>query len=141
MTWMLVGLLVGVGACGSESSPGGDPGGGNPDAGGGGGCGSDLGPQHPDTGTPPADADGDGIPDSADNCPQVPNADQADGDGDHLGDECDADPEIFNHRLAGQLLFTGGLSVDTATTQVGGGALGGAAAGSGRYRLVGRLGL
>ncbi len=37
------------------------------------------------------DADGDGIPDSRDNCPDVPNADQADLDGDGLGDACDDD--------------------------------------------------
>ncbi len=35
------------------------------------------------------DADGDGIPDAADNCPGVFNPDQADGDGDGIGDACD----------------------------------------------------
>jgi hypothetical protein len=39
---------------------------------------------------PPADADGDGVPDASDNCPSVPNADQADADGDGIGDACDA---------------------------------------------------
>lgn len=36
------------------------------------------------------DGDGDGIPDSADNCPAVPNPDQTDTDGDGQGDACDA---------------------------------------------------
>lgn len=39
----------------------------------------------------PADADGDGANDDADNCPAVSNADQADLDGDGIGDACDDD--------------------------------------------------
>ncbi len=35
------------------------------------------------------DADGDGVPDDLDNCPQVANADQADSNGDTIGDACD----------------------------------------------------
>ncbi|MCP5153064.1 MAG: S8 family serine peptidase [Ectothiorhodospiraceae bacterium] len=35
------------------------------------------------------DSDGDGVPDSADNCPLSANPDQADGDGDGIGDACD----------------------------------------------------
>ena len=42
------------------------------------------------------DADDDGIPDSLDNCPTVPNPDQADQDGDGLGDVCDDCPPIAN---------------------------------------------
>ncbi|MBI5487114.1 MAG: right-handed parallel beta-helix repeat-containing protein [Deltaproteobacteria bacterium] len=38
------------------------------------------------------DADGDGVPDATDNCPDVPNPDQEDGDGDGVGDACDATP-------------------------------------------------
>jgi hypothetical protein len=38
------------------------------------------------------DADGDGIADRRDNCPDVANADQADADGDGAGDLCDATP-------------------------------------------------
>ncbi len=35
------------------------------------------------------DADGDGVPDELDNCPQITNADQADRDGNSIGDVCD----------------------------------------------------
>jgi Ca2+-binding RTX toxin-like protein len=38
---------------------------------------------------PTPDRDGDGKPDSSDNCPNVANVDQADGDGDGLGTVCD----------------------------------------------------
>jgi hypothetical protein len=38
-----------------------------------------------------ADADGDGVPDSADDCATVANSTQADLDGDGLGDACDPD--------------------------------------------------
>ena len=39
--------------------------------------------------TPPADTDGDGVPDLQDNCPLVANPDQADADGDGTGDACE----------------------------------------------------
>ncbi|RME42376.1 MAG: hypothetical protein D6795_21035, partial [Deltaproteobacteria bacterium] len=39
----------------------------------------------------PDDPDGDGVCQSADNCPGVPNADQSDADGDGIGDPCDGD--------------------------------------------------
>ncbi len=39
-----------------------------------------------------ADADGDGVADEVDNCPDVANADQLDADGDGAGDACDACP-------------------------------------------------
>jgi hypothetical protein len=40
---------------------------------------------------PPPDGDGDGIPDSADNCSDASNAGQDDTDGDDCGNLCDAD--------------------------------------------------
>lgn len=42
---------------------------------------------------PLADADGDGVPDAEDNCPNTPNAGQADADGDGQGDACDPDDD------------------------------------------------
>ena len=41
---------------------------------------------------PGIDSDGDGVPDSIDNCPLVPNPDQADADGNGTGDACQAAP-------------------------------------------------
>lgn len=41
------------------------------------------------------DADGDGIPDADDNCPQTPNPDQADADNDGTGDACDTTGYTF----------------------------------------------
>ena len=35
------------------------------------------------------DPDGDGVPDTMDNCPEDPNSDQLDSDGDGAGDACD----------------------------------------------------
>ncbi|WP_343488068.1 thrombospondin type 3 repeat-containing protein [Allomuricauda sp. d1] len=40
-----------------------------------------------------ADADGDGVEDSVDNCPNQANADQADNDNDGVGNVCDATPD------------------------------------------------
>lgn len=42
------------------------------------------------------DADGDGIDDSVDNCPDVANADQLASDGDAFGDACDNCPLVTN---------------------------------------------
>lgn len=43
---------------------------------------------------PAADADGDGIADGTDNCPQDSNANQRDHDGDSRGDVCDVCPHL-----------------------------------------------
>jgi len=40
---------------------------------------------------PPADTDGDGVPDATDNCTLLANADQCDSDGDGFGNRCDGD--------------------------------------------------
>ncbi|ANM31674.1 hypothetical protein ABI59_22115 [Acidobacteria bacterium Mor1] len=44
----------------------------------------------------PADADGDGVIDGLDNCPQSSNAQQLDSDADGWGDVCDNCPQEFN---------------------------------------------
>jgi hypothetical protein len=41
----------------------------------------------------PLDSDGDGVPDSIDNCPSVQNPDQLDTDGDGIGNACDDDDD------------------------------------------------
>jgi hypothetical protein len=63
--------------------------------------------------TPP-DADGDGIPDATDNCPQAPNPDQTDADGDGIGDACDNFPPTAN--TGGPYAGTEGSSILFAGT-------------------------
>ena len=41
-----------------------------------------------------SDSDGDGVPDSQDCCPNVPNPGQEDSDGDGVGDACEEPEEI-----------------------------------------------
>jgi hypothetical protein len=46
------------------------------------------------TGGPgPVDSDGDGVPDTSDNCPSTANPDQHNADGDFAGDACDPYPD------------------------------------------------
>jgi subtilisin-like proprotein convertase family protein len=40
-----------------------------------------------------SDQDADGVPDTVDNCPTIPNPDQTDSDGDGEGDACDEDAD------------------------------------------------
>jgi hypothetical protein len=43
-------------------------------------------------GFPIIDSDGDGVPDSGDNCPMISNTDQTDSDLDSIGNACDSCP-------------------------------------------------
>jgi Thrombospondin type 3 repeat len=83
-------VLFGCGFHGQAAAPG-EPGGtdaGAPDA---------AVPANPDAGPPPpSDRDGDGIPDTVDNCPDTPNPQQYDEDGDGVGDACDNCPHMAN---------------------------------------------
>jgi hypothetical protein len=65
----------------------------------------------PDAALPP-DGDGDGAPNSTDNCIDVANPDQADADNDGLGDACDTEPNVQNFFMTGHFLTLGGTSVD-----------------------------
>ena len=56
----------------------------------------DSAPLPPDASSA-ADRDGDGIPNTSDNCPDVSNPDQHDEDGDGVGDVCDACPVSANN--------------------------------------------
>jgi len=63
------------------------------------GCGCSVWVAYTDDGKTLAysdDADGDGVPDSKDNCPFVANRDQLDSDGDGIGDACDNCPTVPN---------------------------------------------
>jgi hypothetical protein len=53
-------------------------------------------PPPPPPPPPPTDTDGDGVPDSDDNCVDVANPDQLDADMDGVGDKCDVCPNNAN---------------------------------------------
>jgi hypothetical protein len=62
------------------------------------------------------DEDGDGIPDSADNCPHLANADQKDTDGDRVGDVCDPEPTTPRQSI---ILFSPMTGPDPSYTATG----------------------
>ena len=60
------------------------------------------GPSPPEScGIIPPDFDGDGTPDTTDNCPTVPNTSQSDFDGDGVGDLCDTCAALANPVFTG----------------------------------------
>ena len=76
----------------------------------------------------PAERDGDGVPDSTDNCPNISNAGQEDGDGDGLGTVCDPVETVpplagacANQRVgtSGADSLVGGLAGDRLTGLAG----------------------
>ncbi|MBW3664437.1 MAG: tandem-95 repeat protein [Actinobacteria bacterium] len=64
------------------------------------------------------DADGDGVGDLDDNCPETANTDQSDADGDGTGDVCD-DDSVSSEVVAGGTVSTGGAAEATSADPVG----------------------
>jgi Tol biopolymer transport system component len=52
--------------------------------------------EKPSSQTAVSDSDGDGVPNSSDNCPTEANTNQVDSDGDGVGDACDNCPTVYN---------------------------------------------
>jgi hypothetical protein len=75
---------------------------------------NDRGAFETNTQSPPRDQDGDGVSDSADNCPTAPNVGQQDFDGDGLGDACD----LVDDRPAPTATFTATPVVSSPGQQV-----------------------
>jgi len=67
------------------------------------------------TGCPAPDLDGDGVPDSTDNCSTIFNPTQTNHDVDAMGDACDPNTEIIANTVAVDTTFGGDLTVDSAT--------------------------
>jgi hypothetical protein len=63
-----------------------------------GGCNQLLGLESGSLAPAPPDLDGDGVPDSDDNCPAIANPAQLDRDGDGFGDACDLCPDLATDR-------------------------------------------
>ena len=63
-----------------------------------------------------ADQDGDGVPDSRDNCPTVGNANQADANGNGVGDACESAPSVTISPKSSQVA-PGGSVTFTAVAQ------------------------
>ena len=73
-------------------------------------------------GTSTTDGDGDGVPDSIDNCPTVSNSNQADADGDGVGDACDNCVNEANPRVSvgGKIDVAAFLAANPWATLTGG---------------------
>ena len=65
------------------------------------------------------DQDGDGIEDSVDLCPMVPDPAQGDQDQDLIGDLCDSEPDRAQLRLTGRLVEGAGTLQGTSNTGEG----------------------
>lgn len=86
------------------------------------------------------DLDGDGVPDSQDNCVEIANQDQTDTDGDGRGDLCDPNPAVFNYRLHNASLSHGADIQESTSYRVTGSVTSGAhEAESVQYSVRGRL--
>ena len=72
------------------------------------------------------DLDGDGVPDSEDNCVNTPNGDQLDSDGDGRGDVCDEAPSVGNYLLQGASISQGAAIQESAQYRVKGTVISGA---------------
>lgn len=70
---------------------------------------------------PPRDGDGDGVPDSSDNCPVISNPDQSDRDNDGIGGLCDAYPSCPTPQIQVCQSEGGGCSCQDPDVGPGGG--------------------
>ncbi len=76
--------------------------------------------------TSATDSDGDGIPNSCDNCPSTANTEQADADNDGVGDACDPEMDVRGNNVSianGDMSPSGADFTDFGQTLTGGGML------------------